>query len=64
MNMNANTDFDVVVVGGRPAGLTAALMCGRARRSVVVVDDGTYRNLQVAEFHGFPGRDATDPAVG
>lgn len=56
-------DADVVVVGGGPAGLTAALVLGRARRRVVLVDDGTYRNGSVEEFHGFPGRDAGDPSV-
>ena len=52
-----------MVVGGGPAGLTAALVLGRARRRVVVVDDRTYRNARVREFHGFPGRDAQDPRV-
>lgn len=54
--------YDVVVVGGGPSGLTAALVLSRARRRVLLMDDGTYRNLQVQEFHGFPGRDATPPS--
>ena len=60
--MNGDDNVDVLVVGGGPAGVAAALVLARARRKVLVVDDGTYRNRQVEEFHGFPGRDATDPA--
>jgi thioredoxin reductase len=54
---------DIVVVGGGAAGLTAALVLARARHSVTVVDDLTYRNATVEEFHGFPTRDATAPAA-
>lgn len=54
--------YDVVVIGGGPSGLTAALVLSRARRRVLLMDDGTYRNLQVQEFHGFPGRDGTRPS--
>ena len=54
-------EYDVAVVGGGPGGLTAALVLARARRRVLLVDDGTYRNVQVREFHGFPGRDGTQP---
>jgi thioredoxin reductase len=35
---------DVVVVGGGPAGLSGALVLGRARRRVVLIDAGSYRN--------------------
>jgi thioredoxin reductase len=52
---------DVLVVGGGAAGLTAALVLARARHRVTIVDDGTYRNATVDEFHGFPTRDATPP---
>ena len=36
--------YDVIIVGGGPAGLSAATILGRARRRVVVFDDGNYRN--------------------
>lgn len=58
----AEGNYDVVIVGGGPGGLTAALVLGRTRRRVLLIDDGTYRNLEVDEFHGFPGRDGTSPA--
>jgi thioredoxin reductase len=53
---------DTIIVGGGAAGLTAALVLARALRAVVLVDDLSYRNVTVEEFHGFPGRDATPPA--
>lgn len=52
---------DVLVIGGGAAGLTAALVLARARHHVTVIDDQTYRNASVEEFHGFPTRDATAP---
>ena len=44
--------LDVIVVGGGPAGLAAALQLGRMRRSVVVVDAGEPRNAPAAQMHG------------
>jgi thioredoxin reductase len=55
-------ETDVVVIGGGAAGVTAALVLARARHRVTVVDDRTYRNATVEEFHGFPTRDSTEPA--
>jgi flavin-dependent dehydrogenase len=46
-------DYDVVVVGGGPAGLSAALVLARARRTVAVVDAGGPRNAPAAHMHGF-----------
>ncbi|MDQ6857927.1 MAG: NAD(P)/FAD-dependent oxidoreductase [Chloroflexota bacterium] len=54
--------MDVAIVGGGPAGLSAALMLGRCRRTVVVVDAGQYRNRRAAALHGFITRDGTPPA--
>jgi len=50
-------ECDVVVVGGGAAGLSAALVLVRARRSVVVVDAGAPRNAPAAHLHGFLSRD-------
>ncbi|WP_448617734.1 NAD(P)/FAD-dependent oxidoreductase [Geodermatophilus sp. URMC 65] len=53
---------DVVVVGGGAAGLSAALVLGRARRRVAVVDAGAPRNAPAAHMHGFLSRDGMSPA--
>ena len=45
--------YDVVVVGGGAAGLSAALVLGRARRRVAVVDAGAPRNAPAAHMQGF-----------
>jgi thioredoxin reductase len=55
-------NYDVVVVGGGAAGLSAALVLGRARRLVVVVDAGAPRNAPAAHMHGFLSRDGMSPA--
>jgi thioredoxin reductase len=55
-------DYDVVVIGGGAAGLSAAVALGRARRSVVVLDDATPRNAPATHVHNFLTRDGTPPA--
>lgn len=55
-------DIDVVVIGGGAAGLSGALTLARARRSVLVVDDGKPRNAPAAGVHGYLGRDGVQPA--
>ena len=52
---------DVVVVGGGAAGLSAALVLSRARRSVVVIDAGEPRNGPAAHMQGFLSRDGLPP---
>ena len=54
--------YDVLVVGGGAAGLSAALVLGRARRKVLVVDSGAPRNAPAAHMHGFLSRDGMPPA--
>ncbi|TLS43674.1 NAD(P)/FAD-dependent oxidoreductase [Streptomyces montanus] len=54
--------YEVVVVGGGAAGLSAALVLGRARRRVLVVDAGEPRNAPAAHLQGYLSRDGMPPA--
>ena len=54
--------YDVVVIGGGAAGLSAALVLSRARRRVLVVDAGEPRNAPAAHMHGYLSRDGLAPA--
>lgn len=53
--------YDVVIVGGGPAGLSAALVLGRARRSVLVLDDGQPRNAVARQVGGYLGLEGVGP---
>jgi len=53
--------YDVVIVGGGAAGLSAALVLSRARRTVAVVDAGEPRNAPAAHMHGYLSRDGLPP---
>jgi thioredoxin reductase len=48
---------EVAIVGGGPAGLSAALILGRCLRHVVVIDSGEYRNADAVRLRGFLTRD-------
>jgi thioredoxin reductase len=54
--------YDCVIVGAGPAGLSAALMLGRCRRTVLVCDTGEQRNARSAGIHNYLTRDGTRPA--
>jgi thioredoxin reductase len=54
--------YDVVIVGGGAAGLSAGLALSRARRSVLVVDAGTPRNAPAGHVHNYLTRDGIPPA--
>jgi len=54
--------FDVVIVGAGPAGLSAALVLGRARRRVLVCDAGHPRNAASHGLHCYLTRDGIEPA--
>ena len=63
MNREATSPrWDCIVVGAGPAGLNAALVLGRARWRVLVVDNGSPRNYATREMHGVLGHDGLDPA--
>ena len=53
--------YDVIIVGAGPAGLSAALVLGRCRRSVLVCDSGEPRNAASHGLHGFITRDGIEP---
>jgi thioredoxin reductase len=53
--------YDVVIVGGGPGGLAAALALGRARKKVLLCDAGPRRNTAALHLHNFVTRDGTPP---
>jgi thioredoxin reductase len=55
-------EYDVIVVGGGPAGLSGAVALGRALRSVLLIDAGEPRNAPAEGIHNFLTRDDMPPA--
>jgi thioredoxin reductase len=60
--MPTSSSYDVIIVGGGPAGLNAALILGRCRRHVLLCDNRQYRNADSHALHGFLSRDGIAPA--
>jgi thioredoxin reductase len=61
MTSEISRKYEVVVVGGGAAGLSAAVTLSRALRSTLVVDAGEPRNAPAAGVHGFLSRDGVSP---
>jgi thioredoxin reductase len=53
--------LDAIIIGGGPAGLSAALILGRARRRILVCDSGHPRNEASGSLNGFLTRDPIEP---
>ncbi len=60
--MTKQTDFDVVIIGGSYAGLSAAMALGRSLRSVLIIDAGDPCNKQTPRSHNFITQDGATPA--
>ncbi|MNJ93843.1 Thioredoxin reductase [compost metagenome] len=60
--MEKNQNYDVVIIGGSYAGLSAALALGRAIRNVLVIDSGKPCNRQTPHSHNFLTQDGNTPA--
>jgi thioredoxin reductase len=54
--------FDVAIVGGGPAGLSAAMVLGRCRRRVVLIDVGNTRNRASQAVHCLLGHEGRAPS--
>jgi thioredoxin reductase len=55
--------YDVIVIGGSFAGLSAAMQLARAQRRVLLIDAGKPRNRFAAASHGFLGQDGVAPTA-
>jgi len=57
-----NKDFDVIIIGGSYAGLSAGMALGRSLRNTLIIDDGKPCNIQTPQSHNFLTHDGTTPA--
>ena len=61
--MTDNKNFDVIIVGGSYAGLSAAMSLGRALRNVLIIDSGLPCNQQTPHSHNFITQDGEKPGA-
>lgn len=61
-SFDATPQVDAIIIGGGPAGMSAALVLGRARRSVLVIDEALPRHRVTGHSHGFLSRDGIEPS--
>lgn len=61
--MNDNIHFDVIIIGGSYAGLSAAMALGRSLRNVLIIDSGLPCNRQTPHSHNFITQDGEKPHV-
>lgn len=55
MNLESDRTVDCLIVGGGPAGLTAAIYLSRFRRTLAIVDEGFSRAALIPVSHNLPG---------
>lgn len=60
--MKTNNKYDVIIIGGSYAGLSAAMALGRAMRHVLIIDSGKPCNRQTPHSHNFLTQDGNTPA--
>ena len=55
--------YDILIIGGGPAGLSVATAIVRQLQTAIVLDSGVYRNARSKHMHTVPGWDHVDPAI-
>lgn len=60
--MATSSIFDVLIIGGGPGGLSAAVALTRQAHTALILDSGAYRNAAVQHMHNVPGWDHVNPA--
>jgi thioredoxin reductase len=61
--MTSGTDYEVIIIGGSYAGLSAALALGRSLRKVLIIDSGRPCNQQTPHSHNFITQDGETPSA-
>ncbi|MBS7232443.1 NAD(P)/FAD-dependent oxidoreductase [Flavobacterium psychroterrae] len=59
--MTSNTNFDVIIIGGSYAGLSAGMSLGRALKNVLIIDSGKPCNIETPHSHNFITQDGKKP---